>query len=243
MKQFFQRVTQLVTLTFFASASASAFSADSQPNEVISHKIEVMTGLEVSSIADAPIAGLVQVMTSKGLFYVSKDANYLVQGRVYNIDEGMRNETEEALINVRKTGLESFNGDAIEFKAANEKYVVNVFTDVTCGYCRKLHNQIDAYNDLGITVRYLAFPRAGLGSKAYRDMVSVWCSDDAKDALTKAQNGEQIAAASCTNNVAEQYKFGQQTGVNGTPNIILPNGTVIPGYQPPETLLQSILES
>jgi thiol:disulfide interchange protein DsbC len=243
MKQFFQRVTQLVTLTFFASASASAFSADSQPNEVISHKVEVMTGLEVSSIADAPIAGLVQVMTSKGLFYVSKDANYLVQGRVYNIDEGMRNETEEALINVRKTGLESFNGDAIEFKAANEKYVVNVFTDVTCGYCRKLHNQIDAYNDLGITVRYLAFPRAGLGSKAYRDMVSVWCSDDAKDALTKAQNGEQIAAASCANNVAEQYKFGQQTGVNGTPNIILPNGTVVPGYQPPETLLQSILES
>ena len=38
--------------------------------------------------------------------------------------------------------------------------------------------------------------------------------------------------------VMEQYQLGVAMGVNGTPAIVLEDGTMIPGYQPPAALLQ-----
>ena len=203
-------------------------------------KIERKLGMKVSAIGDAPVPGLLQIVTSKGLFYTSEDGKYFLQARIYNLDEDMRNETELALTDMRLDGLKQFADSVIEYKAEKEKYVVNVFTDITCGYCRKLHNQMDEYNDLGITVRYLAFPRGGLNSGSYKNMVSVWCAEDPQKAMTEAKNGDSIVAKKCATKVAEQYAFGQKIGVSGTPNIILPDGSVIPGYQPPKKMAEEL---
>lgn len=203
-------------------------------------KVESALGLEVSAIADAPVPGLLQLVTDRGLFYTSDDGKYFLQARVFNLDENMRNETENALTDIRLDGIKQFEDSVIEFKAKNERYVVNVFTDITCGYCRKLHNEISDYNKQGITVRYLAFPRGGLNAQSYRDMVSVWCSKDKQEALTLAKAGEKIDAQSCANKVEQQYAFGQRIGVSGTPNIVLPDGTLVGGYQPAQMLLQSL---
>ncbi len=196
--------------------------------------------LRIDGVADSPIDGLLQLYTNKGLFYASKDGNYFLQARIFDVKDGISDVTETALKDMRLHGIEEFATSAIEFKAEDEKYVVNVFTDTTCGYCRKLHNEMSVLNDLGITVRYLAYPRAGIGSDSFRDTVSVWCSENPQEAMTKAKAGQQIARTSCQNNVADHYNFGRQVGVTGTPNIILPDGTMIPGYQPANVLLQSL---
>lgn len=196
--------------------------------------------MQISTIEPSPVPGLLQVTTERGLFYSSVDGKYFLQARIFNLDEGLRNETDLALADMRLNGVNQFSDSVIEFKAKDEKYVVNVFTDITCGYCRKLHNQIDQYNDLGITVRYLAFPRAGLNSEGYKDLVSVWCADNKQAAMTNAKAGERVPGKRCASKVAEQYAFGQSVGVTGTPNIILPNGSVVGGYQPPAQLLQSL---
>ncbi|MDP5032883.1 MAG: bifunctional protein-disulfide isomerase/oxidoreductase DsbC [Paraglaciecola sp.] len=208
--------------------------------DAVKQKIQSTLGMKVSSIADSPITGLLQLETDKGLFYTSKDGKFLLQARVYNLDAGMRNETELALSKMRLAGVEEFKDSVIEYKAKNEKYVVDVFTDITCGYCRKLHGEMDKYNDLGITVRYLAYPREGLRGQTYKNMVSVWCASDPQEAMDDAKNGQTVASKVCENKVAEQYAFGQQIGVNGTPNIILPDGSLIPGYQPPNLLEQAL---
>ncbi|XOV80950.1 MAG: bifunctional protein-disulfide isomerase/oxidoreductase DsbC [Aestuariibacter sp.] len=206
------------------------------PETIAKSRLETMLQLSVSSVADAPVEGLLQVMTNRGLFYVTKDGQFLVHGRIYNMEEQMRNETEEALGVVRLEGVKKFDGAMIEFKAENERYAISVFTDITCGYCRKLHNEIEQYNKRGITVRYLAFPRGGVSSRAYDDMVSVWCADDQQSAMTAAKAGDSIPPQNCKTNVAEQYEFGQQVGVTGTPAIILEDGSMIPGYQPASEL-------
>jgi thiol:disulfide interchange protein DsbC len=203
-------------------------------------KLQSGLGMHISSIGDAPVPGLLQVMTEKGLFYTSQDGKYLFRANIFNIEEGMRNVTEDTLESVRLDGLVEFKEAVIEYKADKEKYVVNIFTDITCGYCRKLHNEMAQYNDLGITVRYLAFPRGGLKSSSYTDMVSIWCAENKQDALDNAKAGGTVANKSCDTKVAEQYAFGQKIGVNGTPNIIMPDGSVIPGYQPPKQLEQAL---
>lgn len=224
-----------VVATSFVSVIAHA--AD---ETAIRTKLTTMLGLEVDSFADSPVPGLVQVSTNRGLFYVSDSGEYLLQARVFNIDENMRNETEVALSSLRLAGVQDMASSAITFKAKNEKHVITVFTDTTCGYCRKLHNEIGELNDNGVTVQYLAFPRAGLNSQNYEDMVSVWCAANPQQALTDAKAGDNVASASCKNKVAEQYLLGQKLGVNGTPNIILPDGSLIPGYQPADLLVQAL---
>ena len=225
----------ILTLSFnlFAASETTNFSQ-------VKAKLQAALGMQISSIGDAPVAGLLQVMTEKGLFYTSQDGKYLLQARIYNIEDGMRNITEEALGSVRLGGLKEFKDAVIEYKAEKEKYVVNIFTDISCGYCRKLHNEMDQYNDLGITVRYLAFPRGGLNSSSYTDMVSVWCANDKQKAMDNAKAGGTVASENCETKVAEQYAFGQRIGVNGTPNIIMPDGSVIPGYQPPKQLEEAL---
>lgn len=223
----------LVCGTAFASQDVEKF-------EAVKNKVQNSLGMQVKSIADSPVAGLFQLETNKGLFYSSVDGQFLIQARIYNIDQGMLNETEVALGSMRLSGIEDFKDSMIEYKAKNEKYVVTVFTDINCGYCRKLHNDMAKYNDLGISVHYLAYPREGLRSQTYQDMISVWCADDRKQALNDAKSGKKVAVKACDSKVAEEYAFGQSIGVNGTPNIILPDGSVIPGYQPPELLIKAL---
>jgi len=206
-----------------------------------SHQAQIDTlskklSLDISKMEPSPVPGLMQIYTERGLFYVSENGDYFLQARVYNISNGIEDETEIALKQLRLDGVKRFKDSAIEFKANNEKYVINVFTDTTCGYCRKLHNEMDQLNELGITVRYLAWPRQGLNSQVYRDTVSIWCAENPKKAISDAKAGQTVASASCENKVAEQYKFGQQIGVNGTPNIVLPDGSVIGGYKPAQAI-------
>lgn len=237
MKNWFKSLG-VVALLAGVSMTSSAKVLDKY--DLTKSKIERQLRLQISSIAESPVPGLLQIATTKGFFYASPDGKYLLQARVYNLDEGMKNETEVALGSIRLDGVKEFSNSMIEFKAEKEKYVVNIFTDITCGYCRKLHHEMEEYNELGITVRYLAFPRGGLRSQSYNDMVSVWCATDQQNAMTEAKNGEDIDSSSCANQVAQQYNFGQQIGVTGTPNIILPDGSVIGGYQPPKQLLESL---
>ncbi len=223
-----------VVLTFLIGNHAVA----AEEFEATKTKIESTLGLEISAVDDSPIPGLIQLVTDRGVFYASKDGTYFLQAKIFNLDENMHNETEKVLSELRLKGISEFQDSTIEFKAQDEKYVVYVFSDITCGYCRKLHNEIAKYNNLGITVRYLAFPRAGIVSKTGNEMMSVWCSENKQEAMSAAKAGDQvlveefISTKMCAKNVEKHYKFGLKVGVTGTPNIILPNGAMI-SYQPP----------
>ena len=124
--------------------------------------------------------------------------------------------------------------DMIIFKPEGEiKAVMNVFTDVDCGYCRKFHQEVPQLNAMGIEIRYLAYPRAGIPSGSYDKIAKAWCAEDQQDILTKVKSGQRVDVEVCDNNpIAEHYAFGSSIGVTGTPAIILMDGTLIPGYQP-----------
>jgi thiol:disulfide interchange protein DsbC len=234
--------TKLVaaSMLLLSSVLSTSASAAQQEHAELIKRFEQKLNFKIISVADANVPGLLQINTDTGIFYASENGEYFLSARIYRVGDEIVDETGAALQKYRLEGIKRFKDSAIEFKSAKEKYVLNVFTDATCGYCRKLHNEMDILNDLGITVRYLAFPRQGLNSKVYSDAVSIWCSDNPQEAMTQAKAGVNVASTSCENEVAEQYNFGKAIGVNGTPNIILPDGTVIPGYQPAQALLAAL---
>ncbi len=210
-----------------------AFLSINQPN------------IEVQGIEPSPIAGLYQVNIQNGrTIFVSNDARFLLPGDLYEAtEEGLVNLGEDHRRIVRKEKIAAIDeSEMITFAARGEqKYVMTVFTDVDCPYCRKLHGDMDALNNAGITVRYLAFPRTGLDTNEYRKMVSTWCSENRVAMLTSAERGGDVPEADCDNPVAEHYALGREVGVTGTPALVLEDGSILIGYRAAEDLIPGLL--
>lgn len=196
--------------------------------------------IRIERIAPAPLPGFTEVIVHGQALYVSADGRYILPGPLYDAD-GRKDLSEPSVAAVRRALLAQIpRGDRIVFAPANPKYRVTVFTDVECGFCRRLHSQIAEYNRLGIAVEYVAFPRMGLGSEDYRTMVSVWCASDRRKALTDAKNGKPVPRKNCTNPVAIHYDIGQRIGLTGTPLIVTEGGGIISGYLAPRDLLERL---
>ena len=221
--------------------SMSAMAADTAQLEQMLARI--IPGKSADSITATPVPGLYEVVYGPQVFYVSADGRYLVTGDLVDL-KNQHNLTEERRAGARLKAIDAVGEDAmIIYSPKGEvKHTVTVFTDIDCGYCRKLHKGMKEMNDLGIRVRYLAFPRAGLGSSAYREAVSVWCAKDRNAAMDAAKAGVPVPPADCKDNpVAREYQLGRSLDVNGTPAMVLDDGRMLPGYLPPKRLL-AVLE-
>jgi thiol:disulfide interchange protein DsbC len=165
-------------------------------------------------------------------------------GQLFEVtDSGFVNLTEQKRNGLRQTLLADIKPeDTIIFPAkGTERAVIHVFTDIDCGYCRKLHQEIDDINGLGISVRYLGYPRAGLGSSSHKKLQDAWCADDKQVALTELKQGDRVSSKACDSSaVADQYALGQQMGVSGTPAILTSEGRLIPGYLPAKRLAREL---
>jgi thiol:disulfide interchange protein DsbC len=192
-------------------------------------------GLSYGEVELSPMPGLYQVQVENGpLLYVSADGNYFLTGTLYGVVPGGFVDMQDlALLPKRRDAMASIAAkDMVTFAAKGEtKASIYVFTDIDCGYCRKLHNEVPAMNAKGIEVNYLGYPRAGLNSLSHAKLVGVMCADDPRDALTKMKNNPGLKLPTCENNsVAEQFILGGKLGVRGTPAIVLTDGSLLPGY-------------
>ncbi|MEG2805473.1 DsbC family protein, partial [Stenotrophomonas sp.] len=221
-------------------AATAAGKPDAAPGDadktVRAALLSLDASLKPEYIGQAPFAGFREVLAGGQVLYVSDDGRYLMQSQPFDIKNKAPVSSAGLLAYRHKLLAQVPRSERIVFAAPNAKYTVSVFTDIECGYCRKLHQDIAELNRNGISVEYLAFPRMGLGSQDYTDMISVWCAADRKQALTAAKTGKPVPAKSCTNPVAMQYTLGQQIGVNGTPAIFAADGTQLGGYLPPAQL-------
>ncbi len=236
----------LSALLLGSSALAAAAPVDDAIVAKLKAALEVSsTGLMVETIENSEIAGLYAVQFTNGpLVYSNASGDHFVVGDMFKVEgEGYVNLAEQRRDGARKDKIDALSpDDMIVFSPASEaRASITVFTDVTCFYCQKLHKEVPELNRQGIEVRYLAYPRAGVGSPGYRQLASAWCSDNPQDTLTRLKNKEAIADNVCpTNPVAAQYQLGQELGVRGTPAIITDTGQMIPGYQSADELVVTL---
>lgn len=193
---------------------------------------QALGDIKPSSIEPTPLAGLYEIVVGSNVVYISADGRYMLQGELVDIKERV-SLTEPRRRAVTRSIIESVGADKmIVFKPKEVKHVVTVFTDIDCGYCRKLHNEMDQYLAAGIEVRYMMFPRTGVGSESYRKAVAVWCAEDRNGAMTDAKNGKAIEMKSCDNPVDQHMELVRQLGARGTPYLVLEDGSTQPGYVP-----------
>jgi thiol:disulfide interchange protein DsbC len=214
----------------FATLTAQADEADEAA--VRAGMAKLLPDMELGELVKAPVPGLYELMLGARVFYVSEDGRYLIQGSVIDI-ETRENLTEARQAVAKKATMDQVSEDSMVIFAPEEyKHTITVFTDIDCGYCRKLHREIGDYMAEGIRVRYLFYPRAGIGSPSYQKAVNVWCADDRKQAMTDAKSGKELENRQCENPVKDHYVLGDVMGVTGTPAVVLEDGRLLPGYVP-----------
>lgn len=230
------RLTQIIAAAAIALVSTFVVADDAAEQTIRKSLANLQLDTPIESISASPMAGLYEVkLKGSRVLYASADGQYIVQGYLFQLKDGKPvNLTEKA----ERLGVSKLiNGipvaETVVYPAIGEtKTHITVFTDTTCPYCHKLHAEVPELNRRGIEVRYVAFPRQGLGSPGDQQLQAVWCSSDRRAAMDKMVEGEEIKAAKCANPVGKQFQLGQSIGVNGTPAIVLESGQVIPGYQP-----------
>lgn len=224
-----------------ALAISNGVLADPGKHDAIEKSIKkALPNVVLDQINPTPIDGISEVLVGPSVLYITNDGKYLFQGSLIDIAT-RTNLSEERRKDVRIAAINDFGEDRmIIFPAEKPRHTITVFTDIDCGYCRKLHNEIDQYNDKGITVRYLMFPRSGPNSPSYDKAVSVWCEKDRRQALTDAKAGKVLPKASCENPIKKEYELGSMIGIRGTPAIILEDGEMLPGYIPADRLVKAL---
>lgn len=227
----------LTTLSLF---TANSFAEDADLSVL---KSTLQPGVEIQSVKPTPISGIYEVQIQGDILYLSQDGQYVLTGNLFNLST-QENLTAKAASVVNKAKLEKVaDSDKIIYKAKDEKYKVTVFTDITCPYCTKLHQQMSNFNDAGITIEYLAFPRAGVGSEPAKTMQRIWCAENKTEAMTQAKLTDTYPTASCdAKTVENQFNLGRELGVNATPTLVFSDGEVSPGYMDAERLLAVLKE-
>ena len=232
----------ILLLVFILYFQATALHAELSSEDVIRVSISrSFPDIDITSIKKSQFSGLYEVLLGPDLIYASADGRYVFQGDLIDLKQ-KRNLSEEKRANLREELLGNISADDyIEFAPVQRKHMVYVFTDIDCGFCRRLHRDMPELNKRGIAVRYLAFPRAGIGSRTYKQMESVWCSVNRNKAMNEAKQGMRVSPVNCDNPVSRQFTLGKDIGVRGTPAIYTERGQSLPGYLPPDELLQAIL--
>jgi len=239
----FKTLAILLGLGVLASG-AFADSTDQPPDPRVALVKLLPAGSKVEDLRPSPIAGIFEFSQGADVSYLTADGKFFLDGNLYdmatreNLTEDLRTKARVALINAVP------ESQMLIFSPKNPVYTITVFTDVDCGYCRKLHSEMAELNRLGVRVRYMFYPRTGPNTDSWRKAEAVWCAADRNDALTRAKAGVPVdTSKTCgPNPVAREYALGQSLGVRGTPAIVTESGDYISGYLPPHDLVEQIKE-
>lgn len=202
--------------------------------------------LTISGLARSSVPGVhvVDVKERGGTFYVTDDGVHLFAGDLFVLGRDGYVNTTDIRRRQRRVKLLSrmSSGDAVVFRPATaSKAIIFVFTDTDCPYCREFHGAVAELNSHGVEARYLAYPMGGRGSPSYDGMVSVWCADDRRSAMTALKRGDSIPPLLCANPVAAQMALGDEMGVRGTPTLVTERGELLQGYHSVDLLLAMLL--
>jgi len=233
--KFMRFLTHMLVLSMCFCGLAEA---DDIPPVVLTAAASLLPDTEPDRVEPAPVAGFYQAIFGTRVVYLSADGRYLLYGDLIDIDKNL-NLTEDARRSGRRKVIEDLDeAGMVVFAPQDVESTITVFTDTSCGYCVKLHQEIAETLAGGVKVRYLAFPRAGVNSPTFETMVSVWCADNPQQAMTDAKMGIAIETKTCQTQIGRHMEVAELVGVRGTPTIVLEDGTVIPGYVPAGELVE-----
>jgi len=232
-------VTRLMMIILVISPISLVYANDADIKALKEALVKRIPQAANATIKATPIKGLYEVMAGSQVMYMTKDARYILEGDLYDM-QSKKNITEEARGSIRLEALDKLGEKNMLVYSPKGKvnHTITIFTDIYCPYCRKLHNEMADYMNNGVKVRYIFVPFKG--PKSVQTSVSVWCSDDKNKAMDLAKGGSEVEKKTCDNPISKHQALASELGIRGTPAIMLESGQLLPGYVASDKLLQQL---
>ncbi|MGH1428458.1 MAG: DsbC family protein [Arenicella sp.] len=218
-------------------AQAVDQSTTDQSREIETKLGELFPRLGQVEIQKTDIPGVYQFWVGATLNHVRLQDGHILLGELYDTERkvSLAEEAKDGKVKEIVDGIDE--SKMIIYQGKESKRTINVFTDVNCHFCRKMHTEIQELTNAGVTVRYIAFPAF---SRDIPKHVSVWCSDNQQEAMTKAKAGQSIPENQCQTPVEETLNIGFELGFRGTPQIVYDTGQIIGGYRPAQQIIRDL---
>ena len=216
-----RKISLLLILSFLIISCTKNVTTESDVENAMNEKYPHIKIDSVERLNDS----FFEIAIQDQILYLTTDFRHLIAGNIIDFQSGS-NLTENSIKVKRKSFLSKIkNEDTVIYKPKKVNHMITIFTDTSCPYCQKMHNEINDLLENNIAIRYVLFSRNGVDDDAYEDMVSVWCADDRKTALDQVFKNNFIRGMECNNPIKDNYNLASDLNVNGTPMIFIEDGT------------------
>jgi len=258
------RSSILTLLLLLMSTSAWAFGQEgcgagecrSCHSITVDEAKKIFSGAEkVNSVGFAEVPGLfvveIQDKGQKVPVYLDFSKKYIIAGNIYRLadgsniaDEKGRSATPEPPRKLTFAELARIPiDDALLLGKTDARWKIIVFTDPECPWCKKLHAEMLKVVAANPQIAFLIklFPLA-MHKNAYPTAKSIICNHSL-GLLEASYAGQPVPPAACETDVVDRtIALAGELGIKGTPALILPDGTIVPGYRDATALVKMIDE-
>lgn len=251
-----------VSVTIAAAGFALAARADQAPPRLVKALERHFPKTPIDSVrCDLGVPGLCEVVTGRNVFYAARDGRHVMVGALLDLedkvdltDKRIRELAALGNATAKIGGAAAPQGPSPEAAPSQpgspEKLKVSlgpdsaivhnpgatlkltVFSDLNCGYCRKLFEELRSAKDIEVT----EYPIAILGADSADKAKMALCADDrAKAASAFYVGGDVEVPAGCREGearLAKNMAFAQANGIAGTPALVRADGSVSRGWMP-----------
>lgn len=224
-------------LFLLATSISCAYASEADIQDALQKKLPQLG--QIRQVNKSPIPGLYEVVTQDHLFYTDENAQYLIDGGIFDL-KTMHNLTEE-----RSRHLFAIDFNKLPFNLAVKKVKgkgtrkLAIFTDPNCGFCKRLEHELLKVDNVTLYLfMYPIFP--GSAEKVQ----GVWCSKNQVKAWDDLMQSDVMpTAAKCNTPTDKVLALGQQLKINGTPGLVFSDGTINAGYMPAAELEKALNEA
>lgn len=251
----------LITLTIIINFN---FSYANEINKVIDSLYEkdhvIFKDLKVETTSVESIYKL--TLNSNEMIYYNFENDFFMKGDLLKYENKFLNLTKKDKNKANKDLLEEFKNkyekSFVYYKSNKSPAVMSiyVFTDYTCPYCKKLHQSIKLFQDAGVDIYYIPFPRKSINDySTVRGLQKIMCSENRDEEFSLAIKDHRSYSKNVVNgdidcpqafDILQFNKYADMFKVRGTPTTITDSGVVISGFSTPEEFaykLRNIMDS
>lgn len=210
--------------------AACAFTAQAG-EEAVKKAVESKFGGKVESVTKTAYLGLYEVLVDGQILYTDEKLTTFIAGNIIDA-KTMKNVTEERMKKLSAIKFSDLPFDrAIKQVRGDGKRLLATFEDPNCGYCKRLHKDIQKLDNVTI----YTFMVAILSEDSLKKSKQIWCSADRAKGWNdwmidgKAPSGKDDCDTSALN---KNMEFARKQRINGTPTLIFADGERIPGAVP-----------
>ena len=222
------RVPLVMVLVLLSAASVVSAASSASETEMEARLKELYPSTRITAVRPSEVSGLYEVTMGRSVAFTDPTGRYFVFGHLFDMKE-QKDLTAQRLSDINRIDFAQLPvQDAIKTVRGDGSRKLAVFSDPDCPYCKGLEGELAKLDN--VTLYTFLYPLEGLHPDARGKSERIWCASNRARAWSEFMaTGKLPDAPKCATPIERINQLAGSLGINGTPTLILQDGSLIPG--------------